>query len=127
MSKGTRELSVDDLLQTGQLYRHDDHLHITHRFQNEDWEALYRLRGDESPLPPIRRQVAAAAVLATLVDLPIAVGSKDDARKQLDRTVAIIGKVRRGIEHGLSARQLDSVVEHNYELRDGHVLLRSKG
>lgn len=117
---------VNDLVESGQLYRHDDHLHLTHRFKNADWQALYAARADTSPLEPIRRQVA-ANVLATLVDLRIPAGNEEETKKALEREIQVIAKARRGLELGLSARQIDSVLDHNYEILDGGKRIEIEG
>jgi hypothetical protein len=118
--------SVDELIESGQLHRHDDHYHLTHRFQNEDWQALYRARADDSPLPPLRRQVA-AVVLALLVDQRIP-GTREEATAQaMKRVASVIGKARRAVEADLPARTIESMMAHDYEILDEGRLLTIEG
>lgn len=118
--------SVQELIESGQLHRHDDHYHLTHRFQNEDWQALYRARADDSPLPPMRRQVA-AVVLAILVDQRIPGAGEEITARALARAVSVIGKARRAVEAGLPARQIESMAAHDYEILDGGRTLSIEG
>jgi hypothetical protein len=108
---------TEALVDSGQLHPHDDHYHLTHRFQNEDWQALYRLRTENSPLPPLRRQVA-ATVLALLLDerLPGTTAEATDAA--LRRMVSIIGKARRAVEGDVGARAIESIITYDFEIRD---------
>ncbi len=118
--------SVDELVESGQIHRHDDHYHLTHRFQNEDWQALYRARADDSPLPPLRRQVA-AVVLALLVDQRIA-GTREEATAQaMKRIASVVGKARRAVEADLPARIIESMMAHDYEILDGGRVLTIEG
>ncbi len=123
---GRGPASVDELIESGQLHRHDDHYHLTHRFQNEDWQALYRARADDSPLPPMRRRVA-AVVLAILVDQRIPGGGEEVTARAVARAASIIGKARRAVEAGLLARQIESMTAHDYEILDGGRVLAIEG
>lgn len=105
------------LVETGQLHPHDDHFHLTHKFLNDDWQALYRLRADDSPLPPIRRQVA-ATILALLIDDRIPGSSPEATSKALARMVSIIGKARRAIEGDVGARAIETIITNDFEIRD---------
>jgi hypothetical protein len=104
-------------VETGQLHPHDDHYHLTHKFQNDDWQALYRMRADDSPLPPIRRQVA-ATVLALLIDERIPGSSPEATYKSLRRMVSIIGKARRSVEGDVGARAIETIITYDFEIRD---------
>jgi hypothetical protein len=108
---------VEQLIASGQLYPHDDHFHLTHLLQNEDWQALYRAREEGSPLPPIRRQVA-ATVLAMLVDMRLSGKTPEATTKALARMTSIIGKVRRGVEGDVPAPAIESMALYDFELRD---------
>jgi hypothetical protein len=108
---------TEDLIATGQLHPHDDHFHLTHKFQNEDWQALYRLRADDSPLAPIRRQVA-AAILALLIDDRIPGSSPAVTAKALRRMASVIGKARRAIEGDVGARAIEAIITNDFEIRD---------
>ena len=109
-----------------QLYPHDDHYHLTHRFQNDDWQALYRLRQEDSPLPPIRRQVV-AAVLALLLDERIPGTSVEATDKALRRMVSIISKARRAVDGGVGARAIEAIVTHDFEIRDDGQTMEIEG
>jgi hypothetical protein len=109
--------ATEHLVESGQLHPHDDHYHLTHRFQNDDWQALYRLRADDSPLPPIRRQVT-ATVLALLLDERIPGSSPEATDKALARMVSIIGKARRAIDGDVGARAIETIITHDFEIRD---------
>jgi hypothetical protein len=109
---------VEKLIESGELHPHDDHYHLTHRLQNEDWQALYRARAEDSPLPPIRRQVA-ATVLALLLDERIPGSSPEATDKALRRMASIIGKARRAVEGDVGARAIEAIITHDFEIRDG--------
>lgn len=99
------------------LYLHDDHYHLTHSFQDEDWQALYRDRADGSPLPPIRRQIA-ATILAQLLDQRIPGASPEATEQGLRRLRSVIAKVRRAVEGDAPARAIEAIVTHDFEIRD---------
>jgi len=109
--------NVEALIESGQLHPHDDHYHLTHRFQNEDWQELYRLRTDDSPLPPIRRQVT-ATILALLLDERLPGSSAEATDKALRRMISIIGKARRAIEGDVGARAVETIITWDLEIRD---------
>jgi hypothetical protein len=123
-ARATPEIEV--LVDGGQLYPHDDHYHLTHRFQNDDWQALYRLREEDSPLPPIRRQVV-AAVLALLLDERIPGASVEATDKALRRMVSIISKTRRAVDGGVGARAIEAIVTHDFEIRDDGQTMEIEG
>jgi hypothetical protein len=108
---------VEELVASGQLHPHDDHYHLTHRLANDDWQALYRLRAEGSPLPPIRRQVA-ATILALLLDERIPGSNPDATARGLARMASVIGKARRAVEAGVGARALEAIITHDFEIRD---------
>ena len=106
-----------ELVRTGQLQRHDDHFHLTHRLVNEDWQALYRHRADDGPLPAVRRRTA-GILLAQLVELPIPGDGGRASEEGVARALETVGRVRRGFEAGLTAAQLEGVARHGYEITD---------
>jgi hypothetical protein len=105
------------LVESGQLHPHDDHYHLTHRFQNEDWQALYRMRAEDSKLPPLRRQVT-ATILALLLDERIPGTSPEATDAALKRMISIIGKARRAIDADVGARAIETVITYDFEIRD---------
>jgi len=109
---------VEALIASGQLHPHDDHYHLTHRFQDPDWQALYRARADGSPLPPLRRQVA-ATILALLLDERIPGVTPEATDQALRRMVSVIGKARRAVEGDVGARAIEAIITHDFEIRDG--------
>jgi len=108
---------VERLVGSGQLHPHDDHYHLTHRLENEDWQALYRARAEDSPLPPIRRQVA-ATVLALLLDERIPGTTPAATDEALRRMSSIIGKARRAVEGNVGARAIEAIITYDFEIRD---------
>lgn len=110
------------LVDAGQLYRHDEHFHLTHNYENGDWQALYRAREDDSPFPPVMRQVA-GVVLATVLDMRIP-GSSDEAMTQaLRRVDSILAKTRRAVDAQAPAKQVMGMVLHDFEISaDGKAL-----
>lgn len=114
---GGQGSEVEQLIASGQLYPHDDHFHLTHLLANEDWQALYRARAEDSPLPPIRQQVA-ATVLAMLVDMRLPGKTPEATAKALRRMTSIISKVRRGVEGDVPAPAIESMALYDFELRD---------
>jgi hypothetical protein len=117
MRAGKSAPETEFLVETGQLHPHDDHFHLTHKFQNDDWQALYRMRTDDSPLPPIRRQVA-ATILALLIDERIPGSSPEATYKALRRMVSVIGKARRSVEGDVGARAIETIITYDFEIRD---------
>lgn len=117
LTERRRAPAIEALVASGQLYPHDDHYHLTHLFKNEDWQALYRARADDSPLPPIRRQVA-ATLLAMLVDQRLPGATPDATEKALARMASIIGKVRRAVDADVAARAIELIASHDFEIRD---------
>jgi hypothetical protein len=117
MRAGKSAPETEFLVDSGQLHPHDDHYHLTHKFQNDDWQALYRMRTDDSPLPPIRRQVA-ATILALMIDERIPGSSPEATYKALRRMVSIIGKARRSVEEGVGARAIETIIAYDFEIRD---------
>jgi hypothetical protein len=109
--------AVEELIASAQLHPHDDHYHLTHRFQDPDWQALYRLREEGSPLPPIRRQIA-ATILALLLDERLPGSTPGATDEALRRMVSIIGKARRAVEGDVGARAIELIVDHDFEIRD---------
>ncbi len=114
------------LIDTAQLHPHDDHYHLTHRFLNPDWQALYRLREEDSPLSPIRRQVA-ATILALLLDERLPGSSAEATSKALHRVVSIIGKARRAVESETGVRAIEAIITHDFEIRDDGQTMEIEG
>ncbi len=114
------------LVDGGQLYRHDEHFHLTHRYENEDWQALYRAREDDSPFPPVMRQVA-GVVLATVLDMRIP-GSSDEAMTQaLHRVDSILAKARHAVDVQAPAKQVMGMVLHDFEISEDGKSLSIEG
>jgi hypothetical protein len=113
---------VAALAASGQLYRHDDHFHLTHLYQNDDWQTLYWLRTDGSPVAPFRKQLA-AAVLAALVDVKIPGSSEDATRRSLRRLDGAVGKARRAVEAEAPAKQIVGMALHDFEIGGGGKVL----
>lgn len=110
--------STAQLVDGGQLYRHDDHFHLTHVYRNADWQALYRARAEDSPLPPVTRQVA-AVILAMLVDARIPGASEDATISAMRRVESVVAKGRRAVEAQLPAKQAVAMVLHDFEIAEG--------
>lgn len=123
---GKSSPEVDALIASGQLYLHDDHYHLTHLLQDGDWQALYRDRADDGPLPPLRRQLA-ATILALLLDQRIPGATPEATRASLARMTSIIGKARRAVEGEAGARALESIIEHDFEIRDDRRTVEIEG
>ncbi len=110
------------LVDTGQLYRHDDHFHLTHRWENADWQALYRAREDGSEVSPPMRPVA-AFILTALLDTRVPGGTEQATTAALRRMEAVVARARRGVEAGLPAKQIVAMVLHDFEIgEDGRSL-----
>lgn len=110
------------LVETGQLYPHDDHYHLTHRWENPDWRALYRAKRDDSQLPGATRQVAAYA-LATLLDHRIPGATEEATTHAMRRMTETVSRARRAVEGKAPAKQIMAMVLHDFEiLEDGATL-----
>lgn len=110
------------LVETGQLYRHDDHYHLTHRWENPDWRALYRARQDDSALPGATRQVAGFA-LATLLDHRIPGKTEEATAQGMRRMSETVSRARRAVEGKAPSKQIMAMVLHDFEiLEDGATL-----
>jgi len=108
---------VARLIETGQIHIHDDHYHLTHALEDEDWQALYRDRAEGSALDPVRRQVA-ATVLALLLDQRIPGAGAEVTERGLARMRSIISKARRAVEEGVGASAIEMIIAHDLEIRD---------
>lgn len=114
------------LVDSGQLYLHDDHFHLTHLWENPDWQALYGARAEGSQLPAATRQAAAFA-LATLLDQRIP-GSDEEATAQAMRRMAeVVARARRAVEGASPAKQIMAMVLHDLEIQDGGAALSIEG
>src|SRR5574341_120612 len=109
--------AVAKLIDSGQIHLHDDHYHLTHLLEDEDWQALYRDRAEDSTLSPLRRQVA-ATVLALLLDERLPASPPEATEAALRRMESIIGKARRAVEGDVGARAIEAIITHDFEIRD---------
>jgi hypothetical protein len=109
------------LVESGQLYTHDDHFHLTHRWENADWRALYRAREEDSDLPAGTKQVAAFA-LATLLDHRIPGKTEEATARGMQRMTDIVARARRAVEGKYPAKQIMAMVVHDFEIQDGGTL-----
>lgn len=114
------------LVDTGQLYRHDDHYHLTHRWENPDWRALYRAREEDSDLPPGTRQVAAFA-LATLLDQRLPGASEAATARGLRRMAETVSRARRAVDGKYPAKQIMAMVLHDFEVMEEGTTLSIEG
>lgn len=113
---------VAALVESRQLHPHDEHFHLTARYPNRDWQALYAMRDEGSALEPARRQLAASA-LAELLDERIAGGPEEATAAALRRIDSVTGKVRRAIQAGLPGREVLGILTHDFEIaEDGRSL-----
>lgn len=110
----------------GQLHPHESHLHLTHHYDNPDLQALYRARQENSPYPPIRRQIA-AALIALLVEEKLPAESDEIVTASLRRLDRVLAKVRRGFEAGLAATALTDMLSHDFEIREESRLVEVEG
>jgi hypothetical protein len=114
------------LVETGQLYPHDDHFHLTHRWQNPDWRALYRDREEDAALPGATRQAAAYA-LAMLLDRRIPGTSEEATGQGLRRMAETVTRARRAVEGQYPAKQIMAMAVHDLEILDGGTTLSIEG
>jgi hypothetical protein len=117
---------TERLVETGQLYPHDDHFHLTHRWDNEDWRALYRVREDASDVPAATKQVAAFA-LATLLDYRIPGKTEEATAHGLQRMTEAASRARRAVEARSPAKQTMAMVLHDFEILRGGLALAIEG
>jgi hypothetical protein len=113
---------VAALVDSRQLHPHNEHFHLTSRYVNADWQALYALREEGSPLDPARQQLA-ASVLAELLDERIPGSSEEATLGSLRRIDSVLGKVRRAVQAGQPGRQVLGILSHDFEIsEDGRAL-----
>ncbi len=105
------------LVDSGQLYPHDDHFHLTHRWVNEDWQALYAAKEDGSHVPAAMRPVA-AFLLASLLDLRLPGRTEQATAAAIRRMETIVSRARRGVDAGLPTKQIVAMVLHDFEILD---------
>lgn len=105
------------LVDSGQLYPHDDHFHLTHRWVNEDWQALYAAKEDGSHVPAVMRPVA-AFLLASLLDLRLPGRTEQATAAAMRRMETIVSRARRGVDAGLPTKQIVAMVLHDFEILD---------
>lgn len=118
--------SVATLVDTGQLYPHDDHFHLTHRWENPDWRALYRDREDDVPLPAATRQAAAYAI-AVLLDRRIPGATEEATVQGLGEMAETVARARRAVEGQFPAKQIMAMAFHDFEILDGGATLAIRG
>jgi hypothetical protein len=114
------------LVETGQIYAHDDHFHVTHRWENPDWRALYRAREEGSELPAATRQTAAFA-LATLLDHRIPGASEEGTAQGLRRMAEAVSRARRAVDGKSPAKQIMAMVLHDFEILEEGATLSIEG
>lgn len=114
------------LVETGQLYPHDDHYHLTHRWENDDWRALYRAREEGSDLPASTRQVAAFA-LATLLDHRVPGKVEEATARGMQRMAETVARARRAVEGKYPAKQIMAMVLHDFEIVEDGATLAIEG
>lgn len=114
------------LVETGQLYPHDEHYHLTHHWENADWRALYRAREEDSGLRAATRQAAAYA-LATLLDRRIPGATEEALVDGLRRMTETVARARRAVEAQLPSKQLMAMVVHDFEIADDGASLSVEG
>jgi hypothetical protein len=124
--RAAREARVMALVESGQLHPHDEHFHLTARYGNTDWQALYALREERSPLDPAGRQLA-AGVLAELLDERIPGQSEAATAAALARIDSVLAKVRRAVEAGRPGRQVLGMLTHDFEISEDGRLLEIEG
>jgi hypothetical protein len=110
------------LVESRQLHPHADHFHLTSRYPNPDWQALYLLREDGSGLDPARQQLA-ASVLAELLDQRIPGTSEEVTLASLRRVDSVIARVRRAVQSGQPGPRVLGILTHDFEITgEGRVL-----
>ncbi len=113
---------VAALVDSRQLHPHHEHFHLTSRYVNADWQALYAFREEGSPLDPARQQLAASA-LAELLDERIPGSSEEATLASLHRIDSVLGKVRRAVQAGQPGRRVLGILSHDFEIsEDGRAL-----
>jgi hypothetical protein len=124
--RGRALATTASLVESGQLYPHDEHFHLTHRWDNADWRALYRAREEGSGLPGATRQAAAYA-LATLLDRRIPGASEEASAEGLRRMAETVARARRAVEGQAPSKQIMAVVVHDLEILDGGAAVTVEG
>lgn len=118
--------SVAALAASRQLYPHAEHFHLTSRYANPDWQALYALRAEGSALEPARRQLAASA-LAELLDERLTGASEQATLGALRRLDSVMAKAHRAVLSGLGGPELLGILGHDYEISEEGRLLEIEG
>jgi hypothetical protein len=118
--------SVAALVASRQLYPHAEHFHLTSRYANDDWQALYALRADGSALEPARRQLA-ASVLAELLDERLTGASEQATLAALRRLDSVMARTHRAVLAGRSGPEVLGILGHDYEISEEGRLLEIEG
>jgi hypothetical protein len=118
--------SVAALVASRQLYPHAEHFHLTSRYANADWQALYALRAEGSALEPARRQLA-ASVLAELLDERLTGASEQATLGALRRLDSVMAKAHRAVLSGLGGPEVLGILGHDYEISEEGRLLEIEG
>ena len=118
--------SVAALVASRQLHPHAEHFHVTSRYANSDWQALYALRGEGSDLLPARRQLA-ASVLAELLDERLPGTSEEATMASLRRLDSVMAKARRAVVAGQSGAEVLGILGHDFEITDEGRALEIEG
>jgi hypothetical protein len=114
--------TVAALVQSKQLHPHAEHFHLTSRYANADWQALYALRAEGSALEPARRQLA-ASVLAELLDERLPGTSEEATLAALRRLTSAMAKAHRAVLAGQPGQEVLGILGHDFEIsEDGRVL-----
>ncbi len=118
--------SVAALVESRQLHPHAEHFHLTSRYANADWQALYALRAEGSALEPARRQLS-ASVLAELLDERLPGTSEEATMAALRRLDSVTAKARRAVLAGQSGPEVLGILGHDFEISDSGRALEIEG
>lgn len=118
--------SVAALVESRQLHTHAEHFHLTSRYANADWQALYALRAEGSALDPVRRQLA-ASVLAELLDERLPGKSEQATLAALRRLDSVMAKAHRAVLAGQSGQEVLGILGHDLEISEGGRKLEIEG
>jgi hypothetical protein len=109
------------LLMEGQLLVHDDHYHLTRRFDDPGWQKLLAMSRPDSSYADLQRKVATAGLVVFLQeDLELDPGTYAG---ELAHTKVRMARFARAIDAGLAGPQAAFVLEHAAALDVGGKLL----
>jgi hypothetical protein len=97
------------LVTQGRLNVHEDHLHLTAKFERPAWQQLHAARIDGAPSDPSRRQ-AAAALVVKLLDVHIARAPAEFATS-LAHLLVLVDRTWSGFARGLPERELAEMID----------------